>query len=96
MMFRHATDLDLSMKAISHQIVLISPGAFRYEPEVSIPSRHIYEILRDNLSGHKLEAAARLYEIFSRDQCIKSSAGYMLEDGYHNVLCKGGQWEIYA
>ena len=63
---------------------------------MSIPSRCIYEILHDGLSesDHKLEAAARLYEIFSRSEFLKSRAGYMLEDDYHKVLCKGGQWQI--
>jgi hypothetical protein len=46
--FRQARALDL-LDGVSHQIVLISPGEFRNQPQVSIPTRHIYGLLRDAL-----------------------------------------------
>ena len=90
---RQAAALNLPQD-ILHQIVLISPGAFRNDFRVSIPTRYIYEILRNTLSDRKLEAAARLYVMFIRTPFTRAGARYMLDDGYHDVLRKGGEWQI--
>lgn len=90
---RQASGLNLSHQ-ISHQITLISPGAERHEFEVTIATRFLYELLRDALSDRTLETAARLYNMFIRTRYTRSSAGYMLDDGIHNVFCKGGEWKI--
>ena len=81
---------------ISPPIFLISPGDVRYASAISIPTRYIYEMLRDTLSGHRGEAVARLYAIFVRRTGTGGGAGYMLSDGYHSVLCKGGQWKLLS
>lgn len=51
-------------------------------------------MIRDVLSDCTLEAAARLYKMFLRIKYTRGSAGYMLDDGIHNVFCKGGEWQI--
>jgi hypothetical protein len=92
-MFRQASALDLREET-SHQLALISAGTFRDEPSVTIPTRYIYDLLIERRSVHKPEAAARLYSIFIWNRYTRSAAGYILNDGYHDVLCKGGQWRI--
>jgi len=78
--FQSRTDgLNLSQE-ISRQILLVSPGDLRHEAEMSIPTRYLYEMVRDALSDHTLEAAARLYEIFIRNRCTRANASHMLED----------------
>jgi hypothetical protein len=100
---RQATGLNLSQE-ISHQILVVSPGDLRHEVEVSIPTRYLYEMVRDALSDRTLEAAARLYGIFIRNRCTRTSASHMLEDGIHNIFrrvasyphsCKRPRSEMY-
>lgn len=62
--FWQAAGLNLS-KDITHQIALISPGAFRYVPDVLIPTKHIFEMLCDQFSERIVEAAARVSNIHS-------------------------------
>jgi hypothetical protein len=88
-----STGLDLS-HTVSHQILEISPGATRYTFEVTIPTRYLYEKLRNALSMPTLEAAARLYAMFVRSPVSRSAAGYMLDDAVNDVFHRGGQWEI--
>jgi len=92
---RQTSALDLS-GPISHQIVLISPGASRYAFQSSFPTRYIYEKLRDSLSNHKLEAVARLYEIYVRVPNTKANAGFMLEDAVNDVFFRGGEWSLVS
>jgi hypothetical protein len=87
--------LDLS-GPVSHQIVLISPGTSRNTFESSFPTRYIYEKLRDSLSNHKLEAVARLYEMYVRVPNAKNSAGFMLEDAVNDVFFRGGEWSLVS
>ena len=93
-MFRQARGLDLSRIEVSHQLTLISAGKYRNIANVTIPTRHIYHLLMENCSdGLTRQAASRLYEIFIRNR-TRSAVGYMLDENYHEVLCKGGQWRI--
>ena len=75
----------------SHQIVLVSPGTSRDAFESSFPTRYIYEKCRDSLSNHKLEAAARLYDMCRRVRNPWANAGFMLEDAVSDVFFKGGE-----
>jgi hypothetical protein len=76
---------------LSHQIVLISPGPYRHIPDITIPTRFIYEGIRDTLSKQKLADSARLYELFLSTPFTRGSAGYILEDNIHLLLSKGGE-----
>ena len=87
---RQSIGLDLS-HTVSHQIFEISPGATRYTFEVSIPSRYLYEKLRN---APTLEAAASLYAMFVRSPVSRRAAGYMLDDAVNDIFHRGGQWEI--
>ena len=90
-MFGHAAGLDFS-KDVFHQVALVSAGTHRNGVMVTIPTRHIYQLLIDRLRGaSRQQVAARLYEIIISNPYTKSAAGYMLDGEYHRVLCKGGQ-----
>ncbi|KAF8344474.1 hypothetical protein F5887DRAFT_1159528, partial [Amanita rubescens] len=80
--------------AVSHQLVTISPGATRNAFHSTFPTRYVYEKFRDSLSDHKLEAAARLYDIFIRNQNTKVPASFMLEDAVNDVFFRGGEWSL--
>ncbi|KAM6495199.1 hypothetical protein JOM56_009822 [Amanita muscaria] len=88
---KQSSALDLS-DPISHQIVSISPGLSRNLFEASIPTRHIYEQLRNSLPDKRLEVIARLYEIYVRVPKTRSNAGYILEDAVSDVFPLGGEW----
>jgi hypothetical protein len=92
-LFREASPLDLA-GAVSHQLVAISPGATRNAFESTFPTRYVYEKFRDSLSTHKLEAVARLYDIFVRNPNTKVPAGFMLEDDVNDVFFRGGEWSL--
>ena len=92
---RQTSVLDLSAP-VSHQIVLISPGVSRSAFESSFPTRYIYEKLRDSLSIHKLEAVARLYDMYVRVPNARASAGFMLEDACNDVFFRGGEWSLVS
>lgn len=90
---RQSSALDLSGPA-SHQIVLLSPGSSRNAFESSFPTRYIYEKLRDSLSNRKLEAVARLYDMYIRVPNARANAGFMLEDAVNDVFFRGGEWSL--
>ena len=92
-LIRQSSALDLS-GPIPHQIILLSPGSSRSAFESTFPTRYIYEKLRDKLSNHKLEAVARLYDIFVRNPKTKVPAGFMLEDAVNDVFFRGGEWSL--
>ena len=79
---------------VSHRIFEISPGATRQEFQATIPTRYIYEKVRNSLSMHMLGAAARLYATLVRSPISRGTAGYMLDDAVNDTFHKGGQWEI--
>ncbi|KAF8221560.1 hypothetical protein L208DRAFT_1414824 [Tricholoma matsutake] len=89
-LIRQSSALDLS-GPVSHQIIILSPGSSRKAFESTFPTRYIYEKLRDRLFNHKLEAVARLYDIFVRN---KVPAGFMLEDAVNDVFFRGGEWSL--
>ena len=90
---RGASQLDLG-GAVSHQLVTISPGAAHNVVEATFSSRYVYQKLRDSLSTHKLEAAARLYDMLVRNRYTKVPAGFMLEDAVNDVFPRGGEWSL--
>jgi len=75
-------------------VTLISPGTLRYQSCVTIPTRHIFELLFEKRADRRQEVAARLYSIFFQSPYTRAAAGYILDAEYHEVLCKGGQWKI--
>jgi len=83
---------DLS-HGVYHKIFIISPGITRHTFYTFIPTRYLYEVIRDAVIGHSL-GAAHLYEMFVRSPKTKASAGYMLDDAIHRSFPKGGQWKI--
>jgi hypothetical protein len=78
---------------VSHHILLVSPQSNRNRHSITIPSHYMYTKLRDQLHVHTLEEAARLYQIFVRNEYTKGSAGHIFED-VHNLFCNGGEWQI--
>ena len=92
-LIRQSSALDLS-GPVSHQIILLSPGSSRNAFESTFPTRYIYEKLRDRLFNRKLEAVARLYDLFVRNPNTKFSAGFMLEDAVNDVFFRGGEWSL--
>jgi hypothetical protein len=59
-----------------------------------IPTRYLYERLKDALTNHSLEAAARLYSMFLRNPKTRTPAAYMLDDAIRDLFYKGGEWPI--
>ena len=53
----------------------------------------MYTKLRNQLNVHTLEEAAKLYQIFVRNEYTKGTAGHIFED-VHGLFCKGGEWRI--
>ena len=74
MILRRASSANL-LEGVSHQIVLISSGESRNEVEVSIPTQHIYQMLRDAIFDR--QEAACLCELFVRNKFTACSAGYV-------------------
>ena len=84
----------LQAEGVSYHILLVSPGkGDRTVQSITIPSRYIYDKLRDKLHIHTLEEAARLYQVFVRNKYTKASADYILDD-VHDVFCRGGEWQL--
>jgi hypothetical protein len=92
-LFREASPMDMA-GTVSHQLISISPGATRNAFESTFPTRYVYEKFRDILSIQKLEAVARLYDIFVRIPNTKVPAGFMLEDAVNDVFPRGGEWSL--
>ncbi|KIM90408.1 hypothetical protein PILCRDRAFT_1716 [Piloderma croceum F 1598] len=67
-------------EGVSHHILLVSPQNNRREHLITIPTRYIYKLLRDQLHITTLQEAAMLYQIFVRNSYIKAPAGYILDD----------------
>jgi hypothetical protein len=88
-----ATSLNLT-DSVSHQIILIEPSSARDDFNETIPTRYLYEIIRNSLNDHILEGAAHLFNLFNRSAKLKGSSGYMLEDAIHCAFPKGGEWKI--
>jgi hypothetical protein len=65
---------------VSHHILLVSPQSNRGRHLIIIPLRYMYTKLHDQLHVHTLEEAARLYQIFMRNEYTKASAAYTLDD----------------
>jgi hypothetical protein len=80
-------------ESVSHYILLVSPQNDRLEHLITIPTRYIYKLLRDQPHITTLQEAAMLYQIFVRNSCTKAPAGYMLDD-VHDLFCKGGEWQV--
>jgi hypothetical protein len=78
---------------VSHHILLVSPQSNRAEQSITIPSRYMYNKLRDQLQVHTFRGAARLYQIFVCNTYTKIPADYILDD-VHDLFCKGGEWRI--
>jgi hypothetical protein len=78
---------------VSHHILLVSPQSNRRRHSITIPSHYMYTKLRDQLHVHTLKEAARLYQIFVRNEYTEGSAGHIFDD-VHNLFCKGGEWRI--
>jgi hypothetical protein len=87
-LFREVLRVDLG--DVSHQLVSISPGATRDAFHLTFLTHYIYEKFLDRLSAHKLEAAARLYDILVQNPNTKVPAGFMLEDAVNDVFYRGG------
>jgi hypothetical protein len=66
----------------------------RSEAHASIPTRYIYELIQDRISQNRLEAASQLYDLFLQHPKTMASAGYALGDAIHDLLSRGGYWEI--
>jgi hypothetical protein len=86
-------NLNLS-NAISHQITLISPGVTRSIHTVTIATPYIDGLLNQMHDEHVLEASAREFQVFNGFSKGKTSAGYILDHGYHDALCKERTWRV--
>jgi hypothetical protein len=80
--------MKLKFGEVSHHVVLISPQANRIEHRVEIPTRHIYDKLRELSKLHALDAAFLLYEAFKEVKETKAPAGFIYEDLVHYQLGK--------
>jgi hypothetical protein len=78
---------------VSHHILLVSPQSNCAEQSIAIPSRYMYNKLRDQLQVHTLQGATRLHQILMRNTYAKTPAEYILDD-VHDLFCKGGEWRI--
>ncbi|KAH8109905.1 hypothetical protein DFH11DRAFT_840452 [Phellopilus nigrolimitatus] len=85
--------LDLN-DDISHQILLVLPSAFRDEFSITIPSKHVYDLLRQSRASQIEHAAAVLYNLFVRTPFARAAARYILDEEFQISLRNGGQWSI--
>jgi hypothetical protein len=79
---------------MSHRITLVERSSSRDDFNVIIPTRHLYEILRNALNDRVLEGAACMFNLFNRSTKLKGSSGYMLDDAIHCAFPKGGEWKV--
>jgi hypothetical protein len=61
---------------------------------VEIPTRYIYDRLRELSKLHALDAAFLLYEAFKEVKETKAPAGFIYEDLVHYQLPLGGRWPV--
>jgi hypothetical protein len=59
-----------------------------------IPTRHLYNQVLGRLGQNRCEAAIQLYQLFSKHPKTMASAGYALDDAIHDLLSRGGSWEL--
>ncbi|KAF5381962.1 hypothetical protein D9615_004249 [Tricholomella constricta] len=78
---------------VSHPLILISPTEVRSKPTLSIPTCHLFQLLRGVFVDCLLENSALLYDAFLENPRTRAPAGYLLEEKMH-LLCGGGEWEI--
>ncbi len=66
---------------VSHHLVLITPSETdRSQHLVEIPTRYLYEKIRDLAKMQALDAAFLLYEACLEVNHTKTTAGYLIED----------------
>jgi hypothetical protein len=90
---RSATSLNFDGK-VSQHVVLISPRTDRIQHRVEIPTRYIYDRLRELSKLHALDAAFFLYEVFKEVKETEAPAGFIYEDLVHYQLPIGGRWPV--
>ncbi|KAH8118695.1 hypothetical protein DFH11DRAFT_1723554 [Phellopilus nigrolimitatus] len=79
---------------ISHKILLVLPGAFRRQFSITMPSKHVYDLLRQSQFLQVEQVAAVLYNLFVQTPFTRAAAGYILDEEFQIAFRKGGQWSI--
>ncbi len=81
---------------MSHHVVLITPQKNRTQHRVDIPTRFLYDKMKDLGKLHSLEAAYMLYQTFKEVKQTTPSAGFIYEDLIRYELPLGGQWPVVS
>ncbi|KAH8109911.1 hypothetical protein DFH11DRAFT_840580 [Phellopilus nigrolimitatus] len=90
--FRDSILLELNHD-ISHKLLLVLPGAFRRRVSITIPSKHVYDLLRQSRALQVEHGAAVLYNFLNRI-VLRAAARYILDEEFQIALRNGGQWSI--
>ncbi|KIM46478.1 hypothetical protein M413DRAFT_8313 [Hebeloma cylindrosporum] len=86
--------LDLDKK-VSHHLVLITPSAdTRLEHLTDIPTRFLYETIRDYTRKDALQGALLLHEIFKEVTETTFAIDYIYEDFARYLIPRGGQRSV--
>jgi hypothetical protein len=89
-----ARDLSFDMD-VSYHLVLITPSEkSRSRHLTEIPTRFLYEKIRDLAKMHALDAAFLLYEAFKDVNQTTAAAGFLYEDFSRYLVPLGGQWPL--
>ena len=80
---------------VSHHLVLITPSkTSRSWHIMELPTRFLYEKIRDISQLYALDAAFLLYEAFKELNQTTAAAGFMYEDFSRYLVPLGGQWPV--
>ena len=91
-----ARELSFDMD-VSHHLVLITPSKkSRSQHIMELPTRFLYEQLRDHSKMQALDAAFLLYEAFGDVNQTTAAARFMYEDFSRYLVPLGGQWPVVS
>ncbi|KDQ10896.1 hypothetical protein BOTBODRAFT_177780 [Botryobasidium botryosum FD-172 SS1] len=80
---------------VSHKYILIAPmPGDRATFTTDVPSRYIFELIHNALDISTHHQAAGLYNFLAKFPQTRATAGYLLEHYFHQIIIKGGEWEV--
>ncbi|KAH8111657.1 hypothetical protein DFH11DRAFT_592738 [Phellopilus nigrolimitatus] len=79
---------------LSHKLFVVLPGVFRDQFSITIPSKHVYDLLCQSPALQVEHAATVLYNLSVRNPVTRAAAGYILDEEFQIAFRKGGQWPI--
>ncbi|KDQ05913.1 hypothetical protein BOTBODRAFT_279886 [Botryobasidium botryosum FD-172 SS1] len=79
----------------SYAYTLVAPlSGSRIQSTAHFATRYIYNQVRDALHASTYHQAASFFAALIRSLQTRASAGYILEDYFHQAISQGGEWEV--